>query len=280
MDVTSYLIGKKSSGGSTPNLQNKSITITENGTQSVNADAGYDGLENVSITTDVPTSGGRDWVAIGLSEEPQSIIDGYNYAVEIMNNWDETSTMSEKFKNDYDLMFMPLVDISKASTLANMFQYCKQLIDVANLDYSKATNLDYLFGGCSILKYISNFNANGRMQYTFNSCIALETIQGTMKPTNLRSAFNGCTNLKSVPIIDCSKITGSGTYFQNTFLDCPNLTDTSLNNILDSLISASGYTGTKTLKYVGFTSTNYPTSRIEALSHYQNFVNAGWTIGY
>lgn len=229
----------------------------------------------------IPSGGGGiDWSEIGYSAEPQSIIDGYNYAVEIMNNWDETSTMSEKFKDDYDLMFMPLVDISKASTLANMFQYCKKLIDVANLDYSKATYLNYLFDGCRILKYISNFNANGRMEYTFRSCIGLETIQGTMKPTYLKGAFSGCTNLKNVPIIDCSKITGSGNYLQSAFLDCPNLTDTSLNNILDSLISASGYTGTKTLKHVGFTSTNYPTSRIEALPHYQNFVNAGWTIGY
>lgn len=229
---------------------------------------------------DLPSGGGLDWSAIGYSEVPISIQNGYDYAVEIMNNWDETSTMSGKFKNDYNLMFMPLVDISKASILANMFQYCRRLIDVANLDYSKATNLDYLFNVCTVLKNVSNFNANGRMQYTFNSCIALETIQGTMKPTNLRGAFGGCTNLKNVPIIDCSKMTGNGTYFQSAFSDCPNLTDTSLNNILDSLISASGYTGTKTLKHVGFTSTDYPTSRIEALPHYQDFIDAGWTIGY
>ena len=40
----------------TPNLQNKSVTIIENGTTSVEADNGYDGLGAVSITTNVPNT--------------------------------------------------------------------------------------------------------------------------------------------------------------------------------------------------------------------------------
>ncbi len=40
----------------TPNLQSKSITITTNGTQNVTADEGYDGLSDVSVTTDVQSS--------------------------------------------------------------------------------------------------------------------------------------------------------------------------------------------------------------------------------
>ena len=57
MDITSYLLGKNSSGGGgTPTLQDKSITITENGTTNVVADSGYDGLNQVEIITNV--SGG------------------------------------------------------------------------------------------------------------------------------------------------------------------------------------------------------------------------------
>lgn len=41
-------------GGGTPNLQDKSVTISSNGSQDVTADNGYDGLGTVSITTVVP----------------------------------------------------------------------------------------------------------------------------------------------------------------------------------------------------------------------------------
>jgi hypothetical protein len=226
-------------------------------------------------------SGGSDldWSAIGYSKRPQSIDDGYNYAIEIMNNWDATSTMDNKFLRDYNLVFMPLVDVSQTSTLNNMFQYCTGLMQVADLDYSKATYLDYIFGGCNQLKSISNFNVNGRIQYSFDTCSKLETIRGNLKPTNLRYAFNNCTNLKNIPVIDGSNISGSNA-LQNPFYGCTNLTDTSLDNILQMCISATKYTGTKTLARLGFVVDNYPVSRIQALPHYQDFINAGWTIGY
>ena len=242
MDLTSYLLGRKSSGG------------------------GGGGSD-------------LDWSAIGYSETPQAIQDGYNYAVEIMRNWDSSSTMTNKFKNDMELMFMPVVDISKDSYLSNMFQYCNNLLQVENLDYSKAIYLDNMYDGCINLKSISNFNATGRMQYTFQNCSRLETLQGNIKTENLRSAFSGCTNLQNIPIIDGSMISGSNA-LQNTFLNCASLTDTSLDNILQLCISATSYGGTKTLSKLGLNSTNYPTSRIEALPHYQGFINAGWTIGY
>ena len=242
MDITSYLLGKKSSGG------------------------GGGGSD-------------LDWSAIGYSSRPQSINDGYNYAVQIMNNWDATSTMESKFLRDTNLMFMPSVDISKTSALNNMFQYCNALIQVADLDYSNATYLDNIFAGCNQLKSISNFNTNGRLNYSFDSCSKLETIQGNLKPTGLRSAFNNCTSLKNIPLIDGSNISGSSS-LQGTFTNCPSLTDTSLDNILQMCISATSYTSTKTLARLGFTSANYPTTKIQALPHYQAFVDAGWTIGY
>lgn len=241
MDVTSYLLGKNSSGG------------------------GGGGSD-------------LDWSAIGFNGTPQGIKDGYNYAVEIMNTWDATSTMNDKFLRDTNLMFMPLVDISKASSLSNMFQYCNGLVQVADLDYSNATYLDYMFNGCNKLRSISNFNAKGRLQYTFDSCSLLETVQGNMKPTGLRGAFNNCTNLKNISLIDGSSIFGSNA-LQDTFYGCTNLTDTSLDNILQMCIGVKNYSSAKTLRHLGISNTTvYPTSRIEALPHYQDFIDAGWTI--
>lgn len=316
MDITSYLLGKNAGGGSEINNQNKNVTITTNGSSTVSADAGYtglgtvgittnvqpnletltetitengtttytpsqnkDGFSSVSITTNVSGGSDLDWSALGFNGRPQTINDGYNYAVQIMNTWDATSTMESKFLRDTNLVFMPLVDISKASNLSNMFQYCNGLIQVADLDYSKASYLDYIFGGCNQLKSISNFNANGRLQYSFDSCNKLETIQGNLKPISLRNAFNSCASLKNIPVIDGSNIYGTNS-LQGAFTNCPSLTDTSLDNILQMCVSATSYNGTKTLVKLGFVVDNYPASRIQALPHYQDFINAGWTIGY
>ena len=51
MEVVSYLLGKNS--GTTPTLQDKEVSITENGSSTVSYDSGYDGLNEVAITTNV-----------------------------------------------------------------------------------------------------------------------------------------------------------------------------------------------------------------------------------
>ena len=88
--------------------------------------------------------------------------------------------------------------------------------------------------------------------------------------------FSFCSYLTTIPLLDTSNVTNMADMFYHTY----NLTDTSLDNILQMCINASVYTGTKKLSTLGLTSTNYPASRIQALTHYQDFINAGWTIGY
>ena len=62
------------------------------------------------------------------------------------------------------------------------------------------------------------------------------------------------------------------------FQSCTLLTQESLNNILQMCINATSFTGTKTLKYLGLSSTQATTC--QSLSNYQAFLNAGWTTGY
>lgn len=101
----------------------------------------------------------------------------------------------------------------------------------------------------------------------------------TSSVTGISYMFDGCTNLQNIPVYDTSSITGSSS-MTNTFRTCPSLNNESLNNILVMCINATSYTGTKTLAQLGFASTNYPVSRIQALPNYQAFIDAGWTIGY
>lgn len=57
-DITNYASVDVNVPAPLPNLQSKSIEITENTTQTISADSGYDGLNGVEITTNVSGGGG------------------------------------------------------------------------------------------------------------------------------------------------------------------------------------------------------------------------------
>ena len=88
-----------------------------------------------------------------------------------------------------------------------------------------------------------------------------------------------CSSLTSIPLFDTSQISAN-TGMQNFVAVTKKLTDESLNSILKMCINATSYSGTKTLNYIGIYATYYPATRIQALPSYQDFINAGWTIGY
>ena len=208
MDVISYLLGKKSGGGSETNLQNnKEVTITSNTTTVINPDENYDGMKKVTVTTNI--SGSNNNVLV----DPYTYASTYSYTVGI------TSLITK--------------------------------IDV--LDLSITTNLRNFLG---------------------NSKITTFPLMDTSFVTNMREMFHDCTRLKNVPLLDTSRVAN----MQNMFSNCTKLTDTSLDNILQMCISS--LETNKTLTRLGFTATDYSASRIEALPHYQDFIDAGWTIGY
>ena len=126
-----------------------------------------------------------------------------------------------------------------------------------------------------------DFSSVTNMQSMFANCANLVTVGAidTSSATTMQAMFQSCTNLTTVPQFNASSVNAT-TGFSGMFSSCNKLTDTSVNNILAMCISATNYTGTKTLYQLGLRSTYYPASTIQGLSNYSAFIAAGWTIGY
>lgn len=260
MEIKSYLLGKQAGGGSTPALQNKSVTITENGTTNVTADTGYDGLGEVEVTTNVGGGGVEDYISStgNVSSEGGTLASHLYLKIPAITF---TGT-SLQYAFNYCANVTEIGDITLTSNITScnsMFNYCASLLAVPNMALDKLssiTNCASMFAACASLKTLPLFD--------------------TSHATSLWRFANSSTNLENVPAYDLS----SATNFNGMYSGCGKLTDTSLDNILQSCISATSFTGSKTLGYIGIGSWAYPASRIQALPHYQDFINAGWTIGY
>ena len=221
---------------------------------------------------------GINWSEIGYEEEPSVIKDGYDYAVEIKNNWVPATNLANKFNSDYNLIFMPLVDTSIATNTQNMFGSCISLIQIPQLNTNNVNNMSNMFYGCRSLTTIPQLDTTNLivMSNMFYNCYSLITIPqlNTSIVTNMQSIFSGCNSLVSIPQLNTNKLTN----MQNMFTNCNSLSDESLNNILAMCINATSYKGTKTLKYIGINSKQATTC--QTLSNYQAFLDAGWTTGY
>lgn len=163
--------------------------------------------------------------------------------------------------------------------IINMYIHAKELYDTYDTSWTSLQNKYRNDKSLYIFPFVDTKNITS-MSGAFYGCSNLIEIPllNTSKCEGLATTFYGCTNLKNVPIFDVSK----NNNWTNTFNNCSNLTDDSLNNILKMCINTpiTYSTTAKTLYALGFRSSNYPASRIQALSNYNDFITAGWSIGY
>ena len=123
-----------------------------------------------------------------------------------------------------------------------------------------------------------NTSAGTVFRQMFYNCPNLEEVASinTSNGEYFQNMFYGCRSLKYVPVMNLGKALN----LNSMFYQCEQLTDESLNNILESCTTVTEtYTRTKTLSELGLNSSVYST-RITNLSNYQDFLDAGWTAGW
>ena len=118
--------------------------------------------------------------------------------------------------------------------------------------------------------------------YMFFLCEALEDapLFDTSNVTTMESMFYGCTRITNIPVYNTSKVTNFVNMFGGNPAIGTYMTTQSVDNILQMCIGATSYRDTKTLTTLGFNSSKISASKIQGCTHYQDFLDAGWTIGY
>lgn len=148
-----------------------------------------------------------------------------------------------------------LINIT-GETITGSAKANKPIYSIVELPFFDATNLspndfnEFCSNYYSLIKF-PQVNAEGKRQFA--------------------KMFYNCRSLRDVPVLDTSSLTS----WTNAFYNCENLTNESLNNILQMCINSTNYTGTKTLSTLGLNTTQKEIC--ETLSNWTEFVNAGWT---
>lgn len=185
-------------------------------------------------------SRGRDWSEIGYDAEPSFIEEGFAYAKEIKENWDESTP---NFKGDLNLMFFPNVPFTTKRSAEGLFSGCTRLVRVDNLPFDLFTDTTNTFSDCVALCKLPLLNMinNTKLWYTFLNCYSLKElhITNSSKITYYSNAFNGAKRLTYINEIDMSSASTSTAIFRQ----CENLVFCLIKNLGKSTLATYPFDG-------------------------------------
>lgn len=218
-----------------PNLQDKELTINENGTHNIVADEEYDGLKQVSVTVNAIEDLTEELNTYNteLTEQETKIAD----VIELLQTKATPScakyapqTIAFYNYKGNDLSYeIENLDTSKITSLAYLFYGCNNItsIDLSNHTFGTITNIYYFCFNCNSLTELKlpSFETSGMtaFQSVFSSCHNLTELDlskcDLSEVTNTYNAFYTCRSLKKLNIstMDLTKLT----YYTGMFEDIP-----------------------------------------------------------
>lgn len=202
---------------------------------------------SVAIDNLPSSGGGSDFEQIGYATTPEPFKSGIEYAKQIKDNWDSSITnCNNKYENDKQLYFFPIVNVDNVTKMNYMFQNTNLLV-APTLHTPKCAYAIRLFDSCKHLLYadLSNWTLSkvSSMISMFEDCENVTTIvlPKGLRPKNAYMMFSNCNNLTQVNIedVDFSQCTNMAFAFSGTSLSViPNL-DTRNCTRLDNIFSAN-----------------------------------------
>lgn len=265
-----------------------------------------DCLTEYIIAKLVNTNGGGttepyDWSYLGYNTKVDDTLDPFQYSWDVLQNWNKATTNANAFfRENENLVYLPKLDMTNVTTARNFIRECTNLKSIpaiitpnvtdmycfcyrdTSLEHveffntSKVLNFQYMFALCSKLVEIPLYDTS--LATTINSMVTgtlIKTVPSFNTPNveNMAYMCDGCSELVNFPVLDVTKVTT----MENMFRDCPKLSDTSLNNILDMCAhTTSAMTMQKRLSNLYLSGAQI--NRCQLLSNWSSAQANGWTV--
>jgi len=202
------------------------------------------------------------------------------------------------WRNCSSLTSFPLIDTSSGTNFDAAWRNCTSLTSFPLIDTSSGTRFDRAWQSCTSLTSFPLIDTSSGTNFfaAWHSCTSLTSFPpiDTSSGTSFSYAWRSCSSLTSFPLID----TSAGTSFSRAWLDCSSLTSfpanafdnikggdftdaftstdltqTSIDNILVSLVTSGIATGTRVFDQSGGSA---PSSTGEAAI--DTLRSRGWTV--
>ena len=184
-------------------------------------------------------------------------------------------TNFSRFWRDWtEITSFPLIDTSAGTNFIRAWRGCTSLTSFPLLDTSAGTNFNQAWLGCTSLTSFPLIDTSAGISFfrAWRGCTSLTSFPliDTSAGTNFFEAWYGCTSLTTIPAGLFDNIQGGD--FTDAFTSTA-LTQTSIDNILVSLVTSGIATGTRVFNQSGGSA---PSSTGEAAI--DTLRSRGWTV--